>query len=36
MFFPCWDSMYAFAFAFAFACSFTNSDKYAIHILNAR
>lgn len=34
MFFPCWDSMYAFAFAFA--CSFTNSGEYAIPILNAR
>jgi len=32
MFFPCWDSMYAFAFA----CSFTNSGEYAIRILNAR
>ena len=30
MFFPSWDSMYAFA------CSFTNSGEYAIPILNAR
>ncbi len=32
MFFPFWDSLYAFAFAFAFA----NSGEYAIPILNAR
>jgi hypothetical protein len=34
MFFPCWDSLYAFAFldvAVAVAV-----DEYAIHILNAR
>ncbi len=30
MFFPSWDSLYAFV------CSFANSGEYAIRILNAR